>query len=282
MNGTVELRGDRPLVLAASGLFSGVTYDSPSAPAPIDARNPDRRRVVVAVQVMPDGGVHVSAAHSHDTKPRSYTLATTSEWLWWLDTLVCDCHAEWHPHSTHIHAACVSVAHRDTPWSVLITGESGSGKSSIAHAAMRAGASVWADEHTCLDDRGLWGLPRSIQFDSVDAESAVARHPGWDLQTYSFHHAGRRVVRPLVPIPAPNRFASTANVLTIFPSPSDLTAITAMPGSEALPRLLEQVIGGPKGSLTPVLQHIYRLSWKRDDEAWEAIMETIAALSVAP
>jgi hypothetical protein len=105
---------------------------------------------------------------------------------------------DWHSHQTLFHAAC--VARDEQP--VLFVGRSGSGKSSLALVAMRAGFEYFGDEHVVTDGHLIWGIPRAVQFDVV---GAGARLPGWlsgaDVASYRLHdREGARKVLPFVSV----------------------------------------------------------------------------------
>lgn len=206
--------------------------------------------------------------------PHGATAATRSEVLVWVDDFVRLAFAQWNAKATQLHASCVI----EREWTVLITGDSGSGKSSLAHAAVRAGAAYWSDEYALLDERGVAGLARAIQYDAVPVGSP-APAAACDMSTYQFRgRGGVPVVRPLVPVPGAATWGDVQRLLVVFPRIGEVTAMRALSGAAALPRLLAQVTHGPFVDLLPLLQRTHALTWHDADAGWRAVCKAVAAL----
>jgi len=88
-----------------------------------------------------------------------------------------------------LHAACVVIPGCDE--SLVLVGPSGSGKSSLALAAVERGYRYLTDELTVTDGTRLWGVPRAIQFEPVHASHALPpRLAASDLGLYAVRLGG--------------------------------------------------------------------------------------------
>ena len=66
----------------------------------------------------------------------------------------------------------------------LFVGESGGGKSSMSRACIRVGARYLTDDCLVLGDGVLRGVPRTIQFDGIEAERPTPHVQGCDVVSY--------------------------------------------------------------------------------------------------
>jgi len=147
---------------------------------------PTRRRVRYEVrqdgQVCRDGAPLICAETIEDLLPL-------------VEREIYRCMPDWHRPAVMLHAA---AAERDRV-GLLLLGSPGSGKSTLVRQALRLGFRYYSDEITIFDGRQIWGVPRTIQFDTVQIDAPPPDLPdGCDLESYRCRsRSGSRLALPL-------------------------------------------------------------------------------------
>jgi hypothetical protein len=181
----------------------------------------------------------------------------------------------WHPGTWILHAAALSV--RGKP--VLLLGESGGGKSTLARDVLERGQDYFSDELAFYDGERLWGLPRAIQFDPVPVHGAQAQGVlrGCDLTTYTFWDETQQTLAlPLWPVPE-GRLATAPlpveGAKLVFVQRAASTSMHPLEPAAALARLHASAVGAPReepASLGSLVERTacWELSWDRGQRAW--------------
>ena len=181
---------------------------------------------------------------------------------------------DWHSQHTVFHAAC--VAHGRTP--VLFVGSSGSGKSSLALSAVRAGFDYFGDEHVITDGNLVWGLPRAIQFDVLGSDE---RLPDWlqgaDVSSYRLRDRdGRGKVLPFFSVGerAARRALPAAEACIFFVARARSTTLRPRSPLEALQGLHEATLGVPHVALGTLVgpRRAFDLEWSDPDAAIDQLV----------
>lgn len=179
-----------------------------------------------------------------------------------------------------LHAAGVVVGDR----TVVMSGRSGSGKSSLALAALADGAGYLSDELLVTDGTRVHGLGRAIQFDAVRADREPVL-PAWleDVERgqYFFRgEDGETLTVPLVPASSAERadmplLASRAHVVDLVPSDRD--ELLPSEPVRALARLCEAMHEGGRLSVGDLVGvgRTWTLRWSDPAEAWALLHEAL-------
>jgi hypothetical protein len=181
---------------------------------------------------------------------------------------------DWHSQHTVFHAAC--VVHGRTP--ALFVGDSGSGKSSLALCAVRAGFDYFGDEHVITDGNLVWGLPRAIQFDVIGSDEQL---PDWlegaDTSSYRLRDRdGRRKVLPFFSVGerAARRALPAAEARVFFLHTARSTSLRPRSPLEALQGLHEAALGTPHAALGTLVgpSRAFELEWSDPHAAIEQVV----------
>lgn len=191
--------------------------------------------------------------------------------------------ASWHAHETLLHAA--TIVRRQHP--VLLLGDSGTGKSSLALEAVRAGWQYVTDELTLTDGTIVRGFTRTIQFDPVPVETALPeRLDGLDVSSYRVtRDDGVEQMQPLFPwekldvakepIPVMNA------IVIVLAGTGERTSLEPIAAVEALAALHAQIRGtrtGPFGRLLGT-GRVFRLRWREPSEGFGKIARVVDGMT---
>lgn len=176
----------------------------------------------------------------------------------------------WHPEDTFLHAATVVLRGRP----MVLSGSSGSGKSSIALEAARAGWDYVTDELTMIDGAVLRGISRTIQFHPIPAGTPLpARLQELDTESYRIKSEDG-VVRhqPLYPwsrlrvIESPLRAEEA--LFVALEGPREETLLEPITPTQALAAAIRER-RSERGSFGQLLGEgrAFRLSWREPAEA---------------
>lgn len=183
---------------------------------------------------------------------------------------------DWHAGLLALHAACVTGP--QNTWVLL--GRSGSGKSSLARAAVRRGLQYFSDEIVLCDGQRLWGIPRAIQFAPLaDGTEAPAWLGDADLHSYRFlvNDDGREGALPLWR-PAQSALAAAPvpleGVRVYALERSAVPTIDRLPALELLGELHEAAYRPPAFDLGRLVHpgRCGRLRWRDPDEAVDRLL----------
>jgi len=182
------------------------------------------------------------------------------------------------PDRALLHAA--SLVGRDA--AILITGPSGSGKSSLAWAGIEHGYLYAGDEVCVSDGERLWGVPRAVLYDpTLEGRSLPAWIRGADTERYRFMHAqGEPCFLPLRQ-PAPSQLAQhpwpLSQTHVVLAQRGDTCALECCEPLEALALLYRERWGGRTVPLAPLVHRsrCWRLRWDDPGRAWELLRRAI-------
>ncbi len=174
---------------------------------------------------------------------------------------------QWHEVYTLVHGALLRRS-KDT---LLLVGPSGSGKSSLALAAMRQGWTYLGDEIAVTNGAEIWGIRRAIQFDSMPTTSKLPPFlQGLDTMTYQWQEpdaetSGKKWCLPLLPVP--RDFSATAAPLAgatvVFLNSDHAEHPRRLNGIDALVRLHEACFDHPRHDLGALAGRAWTMGWER-------------------
>lgn len=179
---------------------------------------------------------------------------------------------------TVLHAAAVTGPGR----CYVFAGVSGSGKSALSRAALRAGFRYLGDEHVITEGSSLWGVPRSVHLDLEPASSEPAAwHAGSERELYQFPGADGTLLRlPYVPI-GPEQLALHAaplgEVVLVALRRGTEDRIAPLSASQRL-QLLEGAHFVRSAALAKLalVTRAYQVSWSDPDAAFAALDALVA------
>lgn len=189
----------------------------------------------------------------------------------------------WHASETLIHAA--TIVRNQRP--VLLLGDSGTGKSSIALEGVRAGWQYVTDELTITDGNTVRGITRTIQFDPVPVGSMLPeRLRDLDVSSYRVRFDdGVERVQPLYPWHkldvAAQPVTVAGAVVVVLAGAGQRTSLEPIAPVEALAELHAQTRGtrtGPFGRLLGS-RRAFRLRWREPREGFGEMAQALEALA---
>lgn len=191
--------------------------------------------------------------------------------------------ASWHAGETLLHAA--TIVRRQHP--VLLLGDSGSGKSSLALEAIRAGWQYVTDELTLTDGTTIRGFSRTIQFDPVPVGTALPeRLRGLDVSSYRVtRDDGVEQMQPLFPwqeLDVTRVSISVTNAVVVALAGADeRTSLQPIAPVEALAELHAQTRGARTGPFGRLLGtgRVFRLRWRKVSEGVGEIARVVDAMT---
>ncbi|MDA0788022.1 MAG: hypothetical protein O2780_01040 [Proteobacteria bacterium] len=173
---------------------------------------------------------------------------------------------QWHREYTLVHGALVCRGDR----TLLLVGPSGSGKSSLALAALRQGWGYLSDEIAVTNGSEVWGIRRAIQFDSMPTTSELPPFlQGVDTSAYQWQEPdGMTWCLPLQSVPADACSAApVADVRVVFIVPDHAGKPRRLDGIDALVRLHEACFDRPRHDLGRLAGMAWTLSWDQPESA---------------
>lgn len=188
----------------------------------------------------------------------------------------------WYESETLLHAATVVRGTRP----VLLLGDSGAGKSSLALEAVRAGLHYVTDELTLTDGSAVRGITRTIQFDPVPVGSVLPARLG-DLDVASYRVTfddGVERAQPLFPWPeldvATAPLDAALAIVVVLSGAAETTSFAPISPVEALAALHEQTRGSRTGPFGRLLGsgRVFRLAWREPREGLSEIVRAVDAL----
>ncbi len=177
-----------------------------------------------------------------------------------------------HDKLTVIHSAALQRGGS----TLMLVGQSGAGKSSLALEAFRQGWTYRTDEITVTDGHQLWGIARAIQFEpkpvgtslppllaKADTESCQWLDQELGLLCQPLHEV------PAIDLPP----AALEDVTLVFLHSGHATELTPVNGVEALLRLHQGCFGHPLHDLGALAARAWTLGWTESSRALQQIQE---------
>lgn len=182
-----------------------------------------------------------------------------------------------------LHGACVCFEGR----ALILVGPSGSGKSSLALAAVQRGYAYLTDELTVTDGAQVWGVPRAIQFEPVRSGDVLPeRLAQSDRELYPLRLEDDDQAPDAVgavPVRAPSADelatgpypASSACVIRV--QRGKTCAVEPLSPLEALAELHEASFERPSIALGVLVgpSRAYRLTWSEPQAALSALEQAL-------